>query len=77
MSQNWNQFKLRDSLYRRIKNFHEGKKCYNPKRKCKKTETIFLCEMQEKLYIDGPTQGILDLDRRNSQKYLHQTWANF
>ena len=23
------------------------------------------------------TQGLLDLDGRNSQKYLHQTWADF
>ena len=23
------------------------------------------------------SQGLLDLDGRNSQKYLHQTWANF
>ena len=22
-------------------------------------------------------QGLLDLDGRNSQKYLHQTWADF
>ena len=24
-----------------------------------------------------PSQGLLDLDGRNSQKYLHQTWADF
>ena len=24
-----------------------------------------------------PTQGLLDLDGRNSQKYLNQTWAYF
>ena len=23
------------------------------------------------------TQGLLDLDGRNTQKYLHQTWADF
>ena len=51
MSQNRNQFKLKDSLYR-----HQKK---NPatiqKENVKKKETIFLCEMQEKLYIDGST----------------------
>ena len=25
----------------------------------------------------GEEQGLLDLDGRNSQKYLHQTWADF
>ena len=51
MSQNRNQFKLKDSLYR-----HQKK---NPatiqKENFKIKETIFLCEMQEKLYIDGST----------------------
>ena len=53
MSQNRNQFKLKDSLYR-----HQKKKPrYNQSKKkmSKKRETIFLCEMQEKLYIDGST----------------------
>ena len=59
MSQNRNQFKLKDSLYR-----HQKK---NPatiqKENVKKKETIFLCEMQEKLYIDGSTlkQGLLNI----------------
>ena len=26
---------------------------------------------------DMMSQGLLDLDGRNSQKYLHQTWADF
>ena len=53
MSQNRNQFKLRDSLYL------QTSKKKNPatiqKENVKKKETIFLCEMQEKLYIDGST----------------------
>ena len=54
MSQNRNQFKLGDSQYRRIKNFHQDKNATIQKENVKK-ETIFLCEMLEKLYIDGPT----------------------
>ena len=27
--------------------------------------------------FDDFSQGLLDLDGRNSQKYLHQTWAYF
>ena len=27
--------------------------------------------------FNGIGQGLLDLDGRNSQKYLHQTWADF
>ena len=53
MSQNRNQFKLKDSLYRHQK---KNPATINPKRKCqKKKKNIFLCEMQEKLYIDGST----------------------
>ena len=29
------------------------------------------------LYLVQLNQGLLDLDGRNSQKYLHQTWADF
>ena len=29
------------------------------------------------LHPYGIIQGLLDLDGRNSQKYLHQTWADF
>ena len=51
MSQNRNQFKLKDSLYR-----HQKKPPATiQKENVKKKETIFLCEMQEKLYIDGST----------------------
>ena len=51
MSQNRNQFKLKDSLYR-----HQKKTPATiQKENVKKKETIFLCEMQEKLYIDGST----------------------
>ena len=28
-------------------------------------------------FLIGIIQGLLDLDGRNSQKYLHQTWAYF
>ena len=27
--------------------------------------------------VTALNQGLLDLDGRNSQKYLHQTWADF
>ena len=30
-------------------------------------------EFEEKVDIDDLVQGLLDLDGRNSQKYLHQT----
>ena len=32
------------------------------------------------IHVPSPSvvsQGLLDLDGRNSQKYLHQTWADF
>ena len=45
---------------------------------------VFWWTQKLKLF-DGPlmifrvhqTQGLLDLDGRNSQKYFHQTWAYF
>ena len=52
MSQNRNQFKLRDSLYLQTSKKDPAK---IQKENVKKKETIFLCEMQEKLYIDGST----------------------
>ena len=55
----------------------------NTKRNWIRKVPMILVEILEKcllLKIDKGerlVQGLLDLDGRNSQKYLHQTWADF